>query len=276
MRVGGAGGRGVWAEVIWTVICSCVCWSILAVSRETYAWPHVARTSPKRLGPRLRILKDKARHKLYCFFGFCFFDLGSKVTQHPFVHTFSNHRKGPCLREGEADSTLRGGKILDKNVGLKNFGHETINEINSFPELPGCQNWAGNPWHALRVHYKKIWISCSILLAMSKADRQLIIPCESPVKGTVPRVGTNVMTSTAPSNSPVRQVFDSGYFSGSEDKESTWQYRRLGFNPWVWKIPWRREWQPTPVFLPGESQRQRSLEGYSPWRSQRSRPCLNY
>ena len=30
-------------------------------------------------------------------------------------------------------------------------------------------------------------------------------------------------------------------------------------------FPWRREWQPTPVFLPGESHGQRSLAGYSPW-----------
>ena len=37
------------------------------------------------------------------------------------------------------------------------------------------------------------------------------------------------------------------------------------FNPWVRKIPWRKEWQPTPVFLPGESHGQRSLVGYSPW-----------
>ena len=43
------------------------------------------------------------------------------------------------------------------------------------------------------------------------------------------------------------------------------QYRRPGFDPWVWKIPWRRKWQPTPVILPGKSQGQRSLEGYSPW-----------
>ena len=33
----------------------------------------------------------------------------------------------------------------------------------------------------------------------------------------------------------------------------------------VGKIPWRRVWQPTPVFLPGESRGQRSLVGYSPW-----------
>ena len=31
------------------------------------------------------------------------------------------------------------------------------------------------------------------------------------------------------------------------------QCERLGFDPWVGKIPWRRAWQPTPVFLPGES-----------------------
>ena len=41
--------------------------------------------------------------------------------------------------------------------------------------------------------------------------------------------------------------------------------RRPGFNPWVGKIPWRRKWQPNPVFLPGESHGQRSLVGYSPW-----------
>ena len=43
-----------------------------------------------------------------------------------------------------------------------------------------------------------------------------------------------------------------------------------GFDPWVMKIPWRRSWQPTPVFLPGESHRQRSLASYSPWGLQES------
>jgi len=36
------------------------------------------------------------------------------------------------------------------------------------------------------------------------------------------------------------------------DKESTYQCRRRGCEPWFEKIPWRRKWQPTPVFLPGE------------------------
>ena len=43
------------------------------------------------------------------------------------------------------------------------------------------------------------------------------------------------------------------------------QCRRPGLDPWFGKIPWRRKWEPTPVFLPGESHGQRSLVGYSLW-----------
>ena len=52
-------------------------------------------------------------------------------------------------------------------------------------------------------------------------------------------------------------------------KEPVSQCRRCGFDPWVGKIPWRRKWQPTPVFCLGKSHGQRSLEGFSPWRKQR-------
>jgi len=48
-------------------------------------------------------------------------------------------------------------------------------------------------------------------------------------------------------------------------KEFACNARDTWFDSWVRKIPWRRKWQPTPVFLPGESQGQRSLAGYSPW-----------
>ena len=54
---------------------------------------------------------------------------------------------------------------------------------------------------------------------------------------------------------------------GLSGKESICQYRRhkrLGFDSWVGKIPWRRAWQPTPVYLPGESYGQWSLAAYSP------------
>ena len=43
------------------------------------------------------------------------------------------------------------------------------------------------------------------------------------------------------------------------------QCRRPGFDSWVRKIPWRRTWQPTPVFLLGKFHGQRSLAGCSPW-----------
>ena len=46
----------------------------------------------------------------------------------------------------------------------------------------------------------------------------------------------------------------------------TWGVKRRQLDRWVRKIPWRREWQTTPVFLPGESHGQRSLVGYSPYR----------
>ena len=38
-----------------------------------------------------------------------------------------------------------------------------------------------------------------------------------------------------------------------------------GDDPWVRKIPWRRKWQPIPLFLPGKFHGQKSLVGYSPW-----------
>ena len=57
-----------------------------------------------------------------------------------------------------------------------------------------------------------------------------------------------------------------GFPDGSERKESALGSirRRPGFDPWIRKIHWRKEWQPTPAVSPGESHGQRSLVGYSP------------
>ena len=51
-----------------------------------------------------------------------------------------------------------------------------------------------------------------------------------------------------------------GFPGGSDSKESAFNAGDPGFNPWVRKIPWRREWQLTPAFLPGESHGQRSWQ----------------
>ena len=55
-----------------------------------------------------------------------------------------------------------------------------------------------------------------------------------------------------------------GGFTGKESADQYRRCKRLGFSPWVGRIPWKRAWQPAEVFLPGESYRQRSLAGYSP------------
>ena len=41
--------------------------------------------------------------------------------------------------------------------------------------------------------------------------------------------------------------------------------RDVGFHSWIGKIPWRRAWTPTLLFLPGESHGQRNLADYGPW-----------
>ena len=55
------------------------------------------------------------------------------------------------------------------------------------------------------------------------------------------------------------------FSGGSDGKEPACQCRRHRFDPWVRNIPWRRKWEPTPIFLPGKSHGQRTLEDYSPW-----------
>ena len=62
-------------------------------------------------------------------------------------------------------------------------------------------------------------------------------------------------------------LLNMGFPGGASGKEPACQCRRPKrgrFDPWVGKIPWRRAWQPTPVFLPGESHGQRILVGYGP------------
>ena len=53
--------------------------------------------------------------------------------------------------------------------------------------------------------------------------------------------------------------------SGKELECQCSRRKRHKFDPWVGKIPWRRKWQPAPVFFPGKLRGQRSLQGYGPW-----------
>ena len=65
----------------------------------------------------------------------------------------------------------------------------------------------------------------------------------------------------------VNLLMSTGFRGGASGKEpACWSKRRRrhGFDPWVGKIPWRKKWQPTLVLFSEKSNRQRSLEGYSP------------
>ena len=59
-------------------------------------------------------------------------------------------------------------------------------------------------------------------------------------------------------------MLDKGFPGGSEVKASARNAGDLGSIPGSGRFPWRRKWQPTPVFLPGESHGRRNLTGYSP------------
>ena len=83
--------------------------------------------------------------------------------------------------------------------------------------------------------------------------------------GSIPGQGTKILQAAQGGQNQKKRA--NGFPGGASGKEPACQcrrHRRPGFDAWVRKIPWRRVWQPTPVFLPGESQGHRSLVGYSP------------
>ena len=82
----------------------------------------------------------------------------------------------------------------------------------------------------------------------------------SPAAATLTNPSSSVGTASS-------SLFFKGFPAGASGKEPAWQCRRLkrhGFDPYLRKIPWRRAWQSTLVFLTGESLGQGSLVGHSP------------
>ena len=86
----------------------------------------------------------------------------------------------------------------------------------------------------------------------------------SSVQNTVPcpKQMTNEYLFNCESNPTCFEYNQSGWLIG---KESTWEGRRCCLNPWVRRIPWKRTWQSTPVFLPEKVHGPKNLVDYSPW-----------
>ena len=107
------------------------------------------------------------------------------------------------------------------------------------PWLPGKLKGAGSFWLG-------VWSSRPVLPSLCydvcTATASCGLCCEQSVSLVLAVLGGGLCS---PESFP----------GGSSSKESDCQCRRCrrcGFDPWVGKIPWRRAWQPTPVFLPGE------------------------
>ena len=114
-----------------------------------------------------------------------------------------------------------------------------------------------------------------VVLTLYLDYKYLYCACYHPKKVYLPKILTMLTQGMAFGALSVYLVFDAYVHPYSKlvhgppwwlcGKESTCQCKRPRLDPWVRKIPWRREWLPTPVFVPGNSHRQRSLAGYSPW-----------
>ena len=123
-----------------------------------------------------------------------------------------------------------------------------------------CEKQVRSP--ALRFHG-------DLIRLMAETCRGFIPTCQCQEAPNVSFGNRPEMGKVCGPNSPfsVRLFGLFDHFIKKKKKESTWEcrrHRRCGFYPWVGMIPWRRKWQPTPVFLPGKFHGQRSLAGYSP------------
>ena len=89
--------------------------------------------------------------------------------------------------------------------------------------------------------------------------------CQAPLSFTISQSLLKLMSTELVmlSSHLIIRIF--WWLSGKESACQCRRCKRCGFDFWVGKIPWRKKWQPTPVFLPGKFHGQRNLVGYSPW-----------
>ena len=110
-------------------------------------------------------------------------------------------------------------------------------------------------------------LSCIDHFATPLEPARLLCPWDSPGKNT--RVGCHFLPRAPPASPNIYIMYVCIWKCvGSDYKESAWNAGDPGLIPGSGRFPWRREWRPNPVFLPGEFHGQRSLTGYSPWGSQ--------
>ena len=166
----------------------------------------------------------------------------------PVAHLSNNAHTPNCQDEGRdtrGTQTLRGITVLNRTQFLFLIGGQLFYSVVS----------------AIHQHEPATGIHRPLPLNPPPASRPIPAPRSSRSTG----LSSLSYTAASPHLSAYILWCVCGLPRWLSGKESAWQCRRCRFDPWVRKIPWRRKCQPTPEFLPGESHRQRSLVGYSPW-----------
>ena len=136
--------------------------------------------------------------------------------------------KIPCMEEP--------GRL--QSMGLLRVGHDRVTSLSLFTFM----------------HWRRKWQPPPVFLPGESQGRGSLVGC---------RLWRRTESDTTEAMQQQQQ--QQGGASGKEPACQCKRYERYGFNPWVGKIPWRRAWQPTPVFLPRETHGQRRLVGYSLW-----------
>ena len=155
--------------------------------------------------------------------------------------------RGAGIVSGNSFS-LWGQKVQEMDSGWQR--HSRVNVLNA----TDLHTW----------NWVKQQISCFIIYVYFSTILKILLRLQSSVEENLDRSAADLISGWH------RTLVDDwwGLLCRLSDKESTHQCRRHRFDSWVGKIPWRKKWQPTPVFLPGESHGQRSLAGLQsmgPW-----------
>ena len=128
--------------------------------------------------------------------------------------------------------------------------------LQSMGSLRVRHDWATSLSLFTFMHWRRKWQPTPVFLPGESQGRRSLVGCR--LWGHTESTRLKWLSSSSASRP-----------GGASGKEPTCQCRRpkrCKFDSWVGEIPCRRVWQPTPVFLSGESHGQRSLVGYSPWR----------
>ena len=149
--------------------------------------------------------------------------------------------------------------------------HQVFSSESALPiKWPKCWSFSISPSHEYSglILFRIDWFD---LLAIQGTLKSLLQHHSS--KASILQHSASFMVQLShPYMATGKTIALTGHPSWLSGKEPACQCKRHRFDPWVSEFPWRRKWQPTPVFFPGKSHRRgRSLVGYSPWGCKRVR-----